>query len=61
MALGASGALRVSLKLPTIYARLMKNSLLSHEGKMNGRGKMPQLARRAVSRGGAARAPAESR
>jgi hypothetical protein len=39
----------------------MKNSLLSHEGKMNGRGKMPQLARRAVSRGGAARAPAESR
>ena len=43
-ALGASDALRVSLKLPTIYARLMKNSLLSHEGKMNGKGKMPQLA-----------------
>jgi hypothetical protein len=37
MALGASDALCISIKLQTIYASLMKNSLLSDEGKMNAR------------------------
>ena len=60
-ALGALDALRISLKLPVIYARLMKNSLLSDEEKMNGTGQMRPLARRGFSRGGAAPAPAGSR
>ena len=36
-ALGASDALRMIIKLQTIYARLMKNSLRSNEAGMNAR------------------------